>query len=375
MDYLGEIGRRLDMTSAERAEVIREIKTHFDELCDEFRASGMEPAQAHAEAEARMGSVIDIAARLNAAHNCASWKSALLTIVPFALSALYLAAYGFASTSVLRWPPWAPLAMLFGFGAVMLSVSGIQLFHCRRPIWLASWLAAGLACVPGLLHSFGCSANGLAERDASFYSVLLLAVGTLIVSLVTRQLMRCTAVLSAITAVSTVTLMNFNPGPANSVILAGAAACTLAMIVGMAILLVMLAKMIFESHAYGSPTQAVLFLLSALTIRFSPPYLDKVAWVEATAVLCSAAAAFWFTRAPHRRTKVWACYTALLASSLASQPALLKLQTDLPGTLSGLLGSIITAAIGAGIYQIIAAWPMLSTMRREAKENRLTPVR
>ena len=67
MDFLVRIEKLLDMSPAEKAEVMRELQAHFDELYDGFIELGVAPAEAQAEAESHMGSPSDIAARLNSA--------------------------------------------------------------------------------------------------------------------------------------------------------------------------------------------------------------------------------------------------------------------------------------------------------------------
>ena len=94
MDFLNQTENLLDMPLADKADVMRELTAHFDELCDELVASGMDAAEARTAAEQRMGTPSEIAAQMNAAHYTASWKSALLCVVPFAVSAMYSGCFG-----------------------------------------------------------------------------------------------------------------------------------------------------------------------------------------------------------------------------------------------------------------------------------------
>lgn len=140
MDFLEKVERQLDLPPAEKSQVMRELKSHYEEMRDQLIASGTDPAVVEAETAQKMGEPGDIAARLSVVHNRASWKSALLAAAPFALPILALTLVPTASRS------WNILGMvLLGVFGVILFILGLrQLLHGWRPVWLATWLAGML---------------------------------------------------------------------------------------------------------------------------------------------------------------------------------------------------------------------------------------
>ena len=119
---------------------MRELASHFAELKSELVESGMEASQAELEAEKRLGEPSDVAARLNATHNSASWKSALLCAVPFVCGSVSYLLMTLGVTPGLAW-------ILYGVMLAAVTVVGIrELVLGRRPAWLVAWLAGSL-CV------------------------------------------------------------------------------------------------------------------------------------------------------------------------------------------------------------------------------------
>lgn len=149
MNYLKSVERLLDMSPAEKARVMAELEAHWVDLRDELIASGTNQMLAEQLAERRLGMPEDVAARLSAVHNSATWKSALLAAVPF-LAPLFL----LISQPYIGIITPGVLLMLILFG-VLLVGSVRELAHGRRTIWLASWLGASFSIamyLPGLLR-------------------------------------------------------------------------------------------------------------------------------------------------------------------------------------------------------------------------------
>ena len=350
MDFLTGIENLLDMPAADKVEVMRELTSHYDDLCREMVASGIGAAQAQAEAECRMGTPSDIASRLNAAHNSASWRSALLCVVPFAASAMYMAASALHLASGVRY------ALLIAIGVTMLVASARELLRGRRPMWLATWLAAGLTCIPSLLHLLG---GSLAGGRAYAVADLFLALSVLILGLATRRLLKAVVVASAIAAFSAAYLlltMSQVPGLIEFEF----------MLISAIVPLVLLAILVFEAHTYRSGLQAVLFLLAIFVLRFGLPARASDAWAHVIAAGLCGLAVVWFTRAPQRGAKALACYFALFASVLVGHSVV----TILPD-----LSAILSAACWAGIFHLIVISPLMPVMLEEVKRQRLTLAR
>ena len=152
MDFLHQVEKLLDLPRAEKARVMAELDAHWNEIVDEKIASGMEAAEAAREAEQRLGTPSDIAARLNAVHNSASWKSAMMTIAPILGAILVFDCLKLCCSKSLA------LNTMAYFAAAVLTVFIIAKVYCemkagRRPVWLATWLAASITCGHHLLRS------------------------------------------------------------------------------------------------------------------------------------------------------------------------------------------------------------------------------
>jgi len=140
-EFLMEIDRRLDLPLDKRISVMRELVSHYHEIRDELVESGMELTQADEEAIRRLGSPSDIATRLNAAHNSASWKSALLAAMPFFAWGICLLVQSDRARTLLE----------IVLGALLLCGSIRELVCRRRPIWLATWLGGAWIAVIALI--------------------------------------------------------------------------------------------------------------------------------------------------------------------------------------------------------------------------------
>lgn len=153
MDFLREVEKKLDLPPGEKAQVIRELRSHYEELKSELVASGMDANLAAREASRKLGDPADVVSRLQAIHCRATWRMALLTAFP--LFALFV-------MSIIRFPLTHLLlgtnpnkSVVFPYLAVMLIATALlgviflagsirELVQNRRPMWVATWLAVGI---------------------------------------------------------------------------------------------------------------------------------------------------------------------------------------------------------------------------------------
>lgn len=363
MDFLNRIERRLDMPVGEKADVMRELTAHFDELYDEFVASGMGPARAEAAAAERMGSPLNIAARLNAAHNSASWKSALLAAAPFAASAVVLACGS----------RLASLALAASLGAVLLTGCIRELARGRRPVWLATWMAGcfmvAWRLLPTLAAHFAPRAYlSCVELSSVVYSIAVLALAAA---------WRARRWRETVTPLAVVCLalghIAFAPGQ-HSLIVPAVVFSTIA-------LLMYFARCVFEVHPYGNGAQASLFVLAFVTLIYLGmgtrvrDHDHAFLAVLAVAELLCAGAVIWFVRAPRRDLKRWAitvCLMLWMVGPLGFSQFSRGHLANYPLVVSGLL-----LIISAFINTYLLAWYVAIPLWREgrAQRNRLTLAR
>ncbi|HET6453141.1 MAG TPA: hypothetical protein VFI02_01940 [Armatimonadota bacterium] len=153
MDFLSEVEKKLDLPPGEKAQVIRELKSHYEELKGELVASGMDADLAARETSRRLGDPADVAFRLQAIHCRATWKTALLAAFPFVTGILATLLH----IPVARALPASPaflsavhsylahlLILSVLFAAILLTGSIRELMRNRRPVWLATWLVVGI---------------------------------------------------------------------------------------------------------------------------------------------------------------------------------------------------------------------------------------
>ena len=153
MDFLSEVEKKLDLPPAEKAQVIRELRSHYEELKGELVASGMDVERARTEAAQRLGDPADVASGLCAVHCKATWKTALLTAFPLA-AMLIVSLSRFPLMQIIK-GPHAQRSAIYDYqmyvliatavlGAVFVTGSIRELMRNRRPMWLATWLAVGI---------------------------------------------------------------------------------------------------------------------------------------------------------------------------------------------------------------------------------------
>lgn len=297
MAFLDQVERRLDLPTAVKQQVIRELVSHFTELKSELVESGMEVSKAESEAEKRLGEPADVAARLNAAHNSASWKSALLCAVPFVCG---FVSYSLMSLGVSR--------ILCGVMLAAVTVVGIrEIVLGRRPAWLAAWLAGSLYFFSALAFLvavlLGCGIYAGLKAMATAPVILLLVAGWRV------KRWRIFAVAAGIVYMYGLSLFHTSSNFAWDTI----------MQLGIIALLVMAARATFEIHPHGSASQASLFLLSAFMLYpVLAPFVSAIGndpavmGYMAAKSLLYACPVIWFARTPSNARKGFIVLAALL---------------------------------------------------------------
>lgn len=261
MGFLEDVEKRLDLPTAQKRQVMNELTSHFEDLKEELAASGMTQCEAEQEAEKRMGEPADVAQRITAVQCTATWRSALLTGLPFILVALakllmegYMSGYRLSSKGEMN-------ALMFNAGLVFLLVclpvfigSVRELKAGRRPIWLPTWVAPALF---GLVQLF--SALILKAHVAEMSIWLFWAMEVIVVGGITAYLYRQSRKARLI-AVSGVALLV----PCLYFTLTGGSIVPLLVYLGLLQIPVVttFAVKVFARHPYGSLVQASMFLYS-----------------------------------------------------------------------------------------------------------------
>ncbi|MCE5322687.1 permease prefix domain 1-containing protein [bacterium] len=300
MHFLTRVEKLLDIPSAEKNLVMRELKSHYFDLRDELVASGMSTAEAADEAEKRLGSPEDVAARFAPVHNSATWQSALMAAVPFL-------AWGLLSAvlcSVDKPPHWL-VGLLFG--SVMLAGSLRELLTGRRPIWLATWLAGAFVMNVPLISlllrawKMDIATNGImsnALQNIPIVVIMLLVLWKMPkwrpVSLILCLMVLCSSVYVAINAPNLHRYDSSNP----------VQYAFLCIWLGESVLFVLFAMRVFALHDYGNGSQAALFLLTQYTIvfHFVPDHLG-IGLVICNSLIVGLIAVL-FTRSPSWQIKL-----------------------------------------------------------------------
>jgi hypothetical protein len=324
MDFLSEVERKLDLPPAEKAQVMRELRSHFEELRDEFAAVGMDAGTAEQEAAGRLGDPDDIASRMRAVHCRATWRTALLTALPY-LNALLWAIV----VSVLRFQIRSHhvahsqassigqativfLTLLFG---VITLIGTLLAFKRRsRPMWLATWMPfaiGSLLSLPLLWMPQHVPTFELLQRLRWHAPVHTLVMGAIAVY-VFRRSPKWMGILAGLTIVdlgilgavySTVSLESHF------------ANFTLPRLL-QAPLVLAIALKVFGWHPYGSMTQASLFLFAIYATSFSRA-VSRDPWAETAFLLLppllTIAIVLIYARAATWRHKLAALAAGLLA--------------------------------------------------------------
>ena len=257
MHILKRIETMLDLPDAEKAEVMRELNSHYEEIRNELLASGMEPARAEEEAGKRLGDPAAVASRLSAVHCVAPWKSAFWAVVPFLPA-------GFAIARHLLHGVWAQaMLVLLVLSGVLIMAGTVRGFRSGgRPVWLPIWTAASISMVYGGINASFVACRGLAcFRFLWAVLPVLYAVLPAVVAIWLCWRLRGWRLVAVLIAVCGIPLYILLP-----VVLYGALPITgmwpysgfLSLVI-MAVW-VMLALRVFALHRCGSAAQAALFL-------------------------------------------------------------------------------------------------------------------
>jgi len=151
-DYLERVGRELQASPEEAAEVLREVRSHLELAMRDLERNGGDGSAGLAQALARFGAAEQIGRELRQVHGRSAWQETILAVLPLLL-------FGWLP-SVLPAPAWsAPLA---------LAVATLVGWRARWPLWWWAWLGWLPLVIPG--------APGDLLWSAVAYAVLLLLV-------------------------------------------------------------------------------------------------------------------------------------------------------------------------------------------------------
>lgn len=293
MNYLYNIYTQLDLPDDEKDRVMRELRAHYKELKRELIESGIKPKLAKVEAERRMGDAGDVAARLSAVHNSSTWKSAILSAVPFIISAIYLLIYIHWTNPITR--IWTASIV----AAAMLSVGGIALKHSRMPIWSAAWLGSGLSVVLTVISSFierTSRAGILTGPRAMAIASLALAVIATLISWNIPSRRKGALIISSICTINALAVLISGPTKSSDVFPS--------LMLGFIFLglLIYMARSLFEFQPYGNVAKASLFMLTIISMKFALSTGEVPGYFITGQMLCGVLVVC-FARAPQLRTK------------------------------------------------------------------------
>lgn len=330
MIYLDEVSKRLDLSQAEKEQVMRELGSHYVETRDELIEAGMAESEADIEAGKRLGEPGDVAARLNASHNTASWKSAVMCAVPFVIGAgsYMLMALGVGSDAA--WIACGSLLMALAF------FSTRQLSLGRYSIWLPAWMGASVCAACAIVFQSSWllgSSLEVSTKAATAILVLLFVIASCRVNQWRKLAI----------GLGFVCFLNYFCTWGS---LAGYWAGQLSFLV----LCVTAARATFELHRYGNPSQASLFLFSGIMLYpVLGPFISSYSWLSHTTAdmiymtaksILYAVPVIWFIRSPSRLSKIFIALGALLLypvidmfSPAAGGPTLYRLGQELPESL------------------------------------------
>ena len=285
MDFLSEVEKKLDLPPGEKAQVVRELKSHYEELKGELVAAGMDANLAAQEASRKLGDPADVSSRLQAVHCRATWKTALLTVLPlaammivhisrFPLMQMLLGPH--ADKSVVYPYQMSALIATALFGVIFLAGSIRELLRNRRPMWLATWLAVGFRelgrSVYGLQElTTWMKGQHIAHAGIPSSTVLWLLATGLIAMIIFRRSTKWSLVLGGWTVLAGVVCILV---PWESFAVGWSIAFS---VVADTPLVMAIALGLFARHPYGNTAQASLFLF-AFTAGTSMVSMRSVEW-------------------------------------------------------------------------------------------------
>lgn len=350
MDFLNEVENKLDLASAEKEPVMRELKSHYYDLRDELKASGMEASQAEQEAAKRMGDPADIAARLSATHNTATWKPAILCALPFVLSAIYLSISLSKKSSLL-------FSILISIIGVVMTIGSLrELVRGRRPIWLSTWLAAAISIVLLPLKPVILYGTDHIVIDSTIIGIIVLAV--IVIILASRsKIWQWVSVLSgSLSLLITIYMLHIGLPQNISPIL------PLSLVLLFCIQLMLFARYIFELHSYGNGAKASLFLLALIVLKFQSSYGFVAITLSIITEIAISCLVIWFARSSRNLNKERALLDAVFVWALAAAI------TSIPGN-SSLIGWLISFTIDTIVYFGVISTLTLIPISAQIKRN------
>ncbi|MBI2841794.1 MAG: hypothetical protein HYX78_00170 [Armatimonadetes bacterium] len=339
MDYLDRVERQLDLPPAEKEQVMLELRSHYEEIKEELVSSGMNQASAEEEAARRMGPPDEIAARMQKAHLVAGWKTTLLAIIPLLLSLLLL--------TMMRSSPKpmviGGLIALISVSVLMLAISSFELRRGKRPVWVATWLAAGLVWPkafaphdPIITRNMQLNYVDVAPDIWFWRFTLLIALATAIAIWAGGRSYKWTAVTAVIAAVGIGSALHYHSNPMTH-------SLALAAFSSWAAIMLIVALRLFSRDSRSMPGQASLFLFAAGWVgygQFHGPanliYRQPVAY---TLYLCIASALAALTVLLYSRSATWQTKYLSITYGIIAQAALavrFNLRTDYLGEIYGI---------------------------------------
>jgi hypothetical protein len=352
--YLEKVAKLLDLAPKQKSEVIKELESHITFTTEELIEQGIPTDEARSEAENRMGTPEDVALRINAEYNTASWKTAIFAALPFLASFLLML---LPKTSHIQ------LVGIIVIGIVASIFSVRELIKDRRPVWLAPCLLLAIAC----FGAIGTSIFGITKASDKYNNIAYPAfviVSFSLMSIITtyayRKWFGTTAILSFLCFICTFFIVAVN----TNLFIKGGLVCLV--LVAIIIMGIMFSRCIFEFHKYGNAMQASIFLLSTYAFSVSPDILYQAGINTLIAVVMI----ILVTRAPSRQSKLRIMKHAILCFAIIG--ALFNPNQKFSGVEQYVLGSLI-AIIQGCIYAFPMRWLILYPIRCENKQYDVEP--
>ena len=329
MDFLSEVEKKLDLPPGEKAQVIRELKSHYEELKGELVASGMDADLAAQEASRKLGDPADVSSRLQAIHCRATWKTALLAAIPLAASAaLRLSAFPMSravlgehapKSAIYTYHTYVMIATLV-FAMIFLAGSVRELVRNRRPMWLATWFAVGineLVTAVRRLEEFTAWVEGERIPQAGVFpsfALLILLVGLLAMATFRRST-KWFFILGGWTVLAEVIYRavpweSIAPGWFHAFAALVPAPLVMAVALGL-----------FARHPYGNTAQASLFLfafyvnITSISGRLNQWFFIVFNVLPALVII---ATMLWYARTGNWRWKLAVLAGGIVATSLTN---------------------------------------------------------
>ena len=255
MHFLTRVEKLMDIPPAEKALVMRELRSHYFETKEELMASGMGALAAEQEAERRLGEPEDVAARMGPVYNIASWKSALIGLIPYFIgivASMRILQVRFFGADIIKYIVLILLGLI-ALGTIRESASG------RRPIWLTSWLAASIVAPTVLIMMFaGAAVNG-------WITIVYVAVPSIICLLFairSQSKWRTPALVCVIISILCIIIRLSIPLPYSNNV-----SVIMSILTGLLpiILPIFIALIVFMENSYSNAIQASLFLFAIFT--------------------------------------------------------------------------------------------------------------